>query len=74
MGFRVLECLLLDVLKKKGIKKAEYARKIGISRQYVQKLVNNQSVMSIEIMINSCHILDCELKDLYRIIFQKEGE
>lgn len=53
---------------------AEYARKVGVSRQYVQKLVNNQSVMSIEIMKNSCHYLDCELEDLYRIVFQKKEE
>lgn len=72
MGFRVMECLLLDVLKKRNMQQKDYAAKVGITKQYVQKLINNKSKMSIELLYNSCEVLDCKQTDLYNI--QKKEE
>lgn len=69
MAFRLAECLLLDLLKKKGMSQSEFARRLGVSRQYINKLINGDRTMTLEMAINSSFILDCQVNDLYKIIF-----
>ena len=67
MAFRLGECLLLNVLKRRNMSQSEFARRMNVSRQYIHRLATNQKVMSLEFAINACYVLDCDILDLYVI-------
>lgn len=65
MSFRLGDCLLLERLKEKGWTQAEFAKRMGVTRQYVSKLVSGERKMSLEFAINAANILGCRVTDLY---------
>ncbi|KGE20679.1 helix-turn-helix transcriptional regulator [Paenibacillus wynnii] len=65
MGFRLGDCLLLERLKDKGWTQAYFAKRMNVSRQYVNKIISGERKMSFEFAINAAHILGCHTADLY---------
>ncbi|WP_211746397.1 helix-turn-helix transcriptional regulator [Paenibacillus sp. Marseille-Q4541] len=65
MSFRLGDCLLLERLNEKGWTQAEFAKRMGVTRQYVSKLVSGDRKMSLEFAINAANILGCRVTDLY---------
>ncbi|WP_110933794.1 helix-turn-helix transcriptional regulator [Paenibacillus bouchesdurhonensis] len=65
MGLRLGDCLLLERLEEKGISQAEFAKRMGVSRQFVSKLISGERKMSLEFAFNAAHILGCRVTDLY---------
>jgi transcriptional regulator with XRE-family HTH domain len=74
LAFVISECLLLDLLKKKNMSQAEFARKLGVSRQFVHDLIILKKFMSYEFAVNASFILDCEMHSLYKTTFVKQQE
>ncbi|SMF88100.1 DNA-binding transcriptional regulator, XRE-family HTH domain [Paenibacillus uliginis N3/975] len=65
MSFQLGDCTLLERLNEKGWTQAEFAKRMGVSRQYVSKLINGERKMSLEFAFNAAHILGCRITDLY---------
>lgn len=68
MAFLLGECLLPYWLEKRGMTKAEFARRMGYSRSHISKLIatnGTRSKMSLEFAINAAHLLECKVTDLY---------
>ncbi|OMF35246.1 hypothetical protein BK133_11075 [Paenibacillus sp. FSL H8-0548] len=65
MAFLLGECLLLDVLKKRGMKRAAFAGKMDCSRAFVTQLIRGEAYMSLEFAINAAHLLECQVTDFY---------
>ncbi|MFU1797652.1 helix-turn-helix domain-containing protein [Paenibacillus azoreducens] len=78
MTLQLGDCLLLERLKEKGISQAEFARRMGITRQYVNKLIHRERTMSIEFAINAANILGIPVSEFridyfYRIKVVRSG-
>lgn len=58
-------CLLSDLLQKRDISQTNLAEHLGVSRQFVNGIINNREKMSLEIAYNISVILSCDIKDLY---------
>jgi plasmid maintenance system antidote protein VapI len=69
MAFQLAECLLPKLLKKINMSQAEFARRLGVTRQYIHKLIIGTSTMSLEMAVNAAFILECQVNDLYKIIY-----
>ncbi|EJL45670.1 putative transcriptional regulator [Brevibacillus sp. CF112] len=72
MAFQLGECLLLTLLHKKNMSQAEFARRMGVSRQYVNQLINGETTMSLIFAINAAHVLGCQITDLYKIVSNRK--
>lgn len=56
--------LLID----KGIKKSEFAKRVGLSAPTLAKLSKNE-IVSMEIIIRICRYLNCSVDDIMKINF-----
>lgn len=65
MAFQLGECLLRYQLRRNGMTPAEFARRMGCTRQFVDKLMNGTKTMSLEFAINAGELLNCDPKDFY---------
>ncbi|OIB04847.1 hypothetical protein AK95_14625 [Paenibacillus sp. LC231] len=65
MSLQLGDCLLLERLNEKGYTQSEFAKRMGVSRQYVSKIINGERKMSLEFAINAANILGCRITDLY---------
>lgn len=65
MAFLLGECLLLNILEKKGMSQADFARRMKCSRAFVSQLITGDSKMSLEFAINAAYILECTVSDFY---------
>ncbi|GIO39094.1 helix-turn-helix transcriptional regulator [Paenibacillus antibioticophila] len=65
MGYILGDCLLQDRLNDAGLTQAEFARRMGVSPQYVNKIIRGSRKMSLEFAINAAQILGCRITDLY---------
>lgn len=65
MSLQLGDCLLLERLNEKGMTQAEFAKRMGVSRQYVGKLIDGSRKMSLEFAFNAAQILGCRITDLY---------
>lgn len=72
MAFHLGECLLPQLLLDKNMRQAEFARRIGVSRQYVNQLITGEATMSLIFAINAAHVLDCQITDLYKLDWRQE--
>lgn len=68
MAFQLGECQLLVLIERKGWSQAEFAKRMKCSRQYVNDLIKNKSNMSLTFAINAAELLDCNVKDLHKLI------
>jgi plasmid maintenance system antidote protein VapI len=74
MSYKLGECLLLQRIENKGWSQAEFARKMKVSRQYINKLVAGKSKMSLEFAINASHLLECHVVDFYVLEYVRSGK
>lgn len=58
---------LLKLLIDKGLKKTEFAKKVGISANTLAKLSRNEMV-SMEMLVRICRKLECSLDDIVEIL------
>lgn len=65
MSLQLGDCLLLERLNEKGMSQAEFAKRMGVSRQYVNKLIKGRTKMSLEFALNAANILGCRITDFY---------
>lgn len=65
MSLQLGDCLLLERLNEKGWTQAYFAKRMGVSRQYINKLTSGERKMSYEFALNAAHILECRTTDLY---------
>jgi plasmid maintenance system antidote protein VapI len=69
MAYRIGECLLSKRLDHLNMRPAELARRLGITRQQVEKWVNGKQKMTLESAKNVAVILDLDhADDLYEWI------
>lgn len=57
--------LLEEKIIKSSLSKAQFAEKIGISRQYLYKILNGESKLTTDQLIKSSEILNTEISDLF---------
>lgn len=48
-------------MKENNIKRAEFAKRLGVSKAFVTKLLNGHSNLNIKTMVSVAKTLDCEL-------------
>lgn len=58
---------LFKLLIDKGLKKTEFAKKVGISANTLAKLSRNEMV-SMEMLVRICRKLECKLDDIVEIL------
>lgn len=58
---------LFKMLIDKGLKKTEFAKKVGISANTLAKLSRNEMV-SMDVLVRICRKLDCSFDELVEII------
>ena len=58
---------LFKLLIDKGLKKTEFAKKVGISANTLAKLSRNEMV-SMEMLVRICRKLECSLDDIVEIL------
>lgn len=65
---------LLDLrLKEANLTKAEFARRLGVSRQFINQIIKKKKMFSYEMSLKASYILDCEPRDLYNVIINDSG-
>lgn len=65
MAYKVGRCLLQTQLNKKHMTQVELAKRMGVSKQQINKYVKNKQRMSLEVAANIAFILNCHIEDLY---------
>ncbi|TQS01397.1 helix-turn-helix transcriptional regulator [Paenibacillus ottowii] len=65
MDYRLGACLLLERLEENKMNQADFARVMGVSRQFVNKLITGERKMSLEFAFNAAYRLNCRITDLY---------
>lgn len=61
------ESLLNLRLKEAKMTKAEFARRLGVSRQFINSIIKKKKIFSYEMSLKASYILNCEPRDLYII-------
>lgn len=70
--YRVGRCLLLDLLKVRGLSQVDLAVKLGVSKQRINAIAHNRATMSYETALNVSKLLNCTMEDLYEIEVSNE--
>lgn len=70
--YKVGKCLLLDLLKRRGITQSDLAVHLGVSRQRINAIAHNREKMSLEIAYTIAKLLQCDIEDLYKWEASKE--
>lgn len=65
--YKVGKCLLLDLLKARGLSQTDLAIELGVSKQRINAIAHNRRTMSLETAINVANALKCDVTDLYEI-------
>ncbi len=65
MAFSRGECLLNELLSKKGMKQADLARKTGYTPRMISFFANGDRLMSVEALWKISGALGCRMEDLY---------
>ncbi|MHA7967667.1 helix-turn-helix transcriptional regulator [Paenibacillus sp. CAU 1782] len=67
------ESLLEPRLKEANLTKAEFARRLGVSRQFINLIIKKKKMFSLEMSLKASYILDCEPRDLYIVKINDSG-
>ena len=62
---------LFKLLIDKGLKKTEFAKKVGIGQNTLAKL-SKQEFVSMEVLAKICSGLDCRIEDVMEFIPERE--
>lgn len=66
MAFVLVECLLLEILVRKKMSQAKFARLMKVERQFIHSLIIMERIMSYEFAVNASFILECDMSEFYR--------
>lgn len=58
-------CRLPELLEVRGITRAEFARRLGVSEQMVSKYISGEKRLSLYRAKEAASILQCQIEDLY---------
>ena len=67
MAYFVGKCQLQVLLDRNGISQQELAKRLGITRQQVNKYSRDKTVMSYQVAYNIAEILGCNMSELYQM-------
>jgi putative transcriptional regulator len=56
---------LRTIRKKNGLTQAELARRVGVSRSYINKIENGEAKPSLSLLERIASILDVSIKDFF---------
>lgn len=70
--YRVGKCLLLDLLKARGLSQTDLAIELGVSKQRINAIAHNRAIMPYETALNISKILNCAMEELYEIEVSNE--
>lgn len=73
-SLRLGESRLPSLLRKADMTQAEFARRLGVSRQYITKIIKRERTFTLEQGIHAGFILNCDTNDLYVIEFINRRE
>lgn len=60
------ESRLPQLLKRaNNMSQSEFARRLGVSRQFITKVIKKERKFSLEQALLAAHILDCDVNELY---------
>lgn len=65
--YKVERCLLLDILQSRNMTQKELADKLNLPKQRIYEFVHNRTVMSYPTAFNIAEILECDMRDLYKM-------
>lgn len=74
LAYKVGRCLLRYHLEEIGMSQQELANRLNVTRQQINKYINNRQKMSLQIAKSVSDILDCQIEDLYEWIEVGENE
>lgn len=66
MRYAIERCLLLDLLKDRGLTQAEFARRMEVPRQTVTKWIKLQNIMELETVYRASRVLNCSMDAFYK--------
>ena len=52
---------LVNIMQENGVNRAELAKRLGVSRPFVTKLLNGNPNMTIKTMVHLAHVINCNL-------------
>jgi len=67
LTLRLGESRIPLLCRHRGITQAELARRLGVSRQFIHKVIKRERNFSLEQAINAASILDCLVEELHII-------
>lgn len=62
------------LLKEAKMSKAEFGRRMGMSRQYVHKIIKGERIFSLEQIARAAPMLGCEMNAFYERTWQNRLE
>lgn len=65
--YQVERCLLLDLLRKRGMTQTDLADLLGIPKQRINEYVNDRHVMPYNIAYSISKTIHCDMADLYKM-------
>ncbi|WP_418026202.1 helix-turn-helix domain-containing protein [Paenibacillus sp. JJ1722] len=63
-------CRLKILLKERRMKQVDLAKRTGYSEQLISNWANNRDKMSADVMFNIAFALDCQVEELYELIYE----
>ncbi|MEB4785084.1 helix-turn-helix transcriptional regulator [Paenibacillus polymyxa] len=72
--YQLGDCLLLERLEENKMSQSDFSRHMGVSRQFVGKLISGERNMSLEFALNAAHLLKCRVTDLYVLKVVRKGQ
>jgi DNA-binding XRE family transcriptional regulator len=67
-------CLLLQLLAKRGLSQSEFARRMGVPRQTVNKWIRKHDVMNLETAYRAANVLRCRIEELYEWVPEEAAD
>lgn len=71
MFLSVGKCLLQNILDERKLTQQDLANMLVVTKQQINSYCTNRRVMTLEVALNVCIALNCEITDLYTFIEYK---
>jgi transcriptional regulator with XRE-family HTH domain len=60
---------LPELLEKRKLSQSEFARRLGVDQSFIPKIISKHSKFSLFTAIKAADILQCDVRDLYELIY-----
>lgn len=67
------ECLLLKLLKERGMSQKDLADKIHMNPRQINAYINNRRIMTLNAAITIAKAIDCTIEDLYEWVHTRRS-